>query len=95
MFSSIALSLNRESIHSNCKSNCRFKFSNSRCIFCKFPVLLSIIFAIPARYYESENAQIIVKRSIKHLGYGPINIAIGILKGIPILGTCIYFNQYR
>jgi hypothetical protein len=52
---------------------------------------LPIIFAIPAYCFKSENAQIIVQRSVKHLEYGPLNIGIGILQGTPFLGTWIYF----
>lgn len=56
---------------------------------------LAIIFAIPAYCFKSENAQIIVQRSVKHLGYGPLNIGIGILQGTPFLGTWIYFKLTR
>lgn len=54
---------------------------------------LSIIFAMPAYCFLSENAQIIVQRSIKHVGYGPLNICIGILLGIPVIGTLCYMTS--
>jgi|GEM_PF-6700103 len=56
-------------------------------------IALSIIFAIPAFAFQSENAKIIVQRSVKHIAYGPSNMAMGVLEGIPLLGTWIYFKD--
>lgn len=53
-------------------------------------IVLSIIFAIPAYGFQSENAQIIFQRSVKHITYGPLNIVIGALQGTPFLGTLIF-----
>lgn len=55
-------------------------------------IALMIIFAFPSLC--SESAQIIVKRAIKHVGYGPLNFLSGIFQGVPFLGTWIYCRTH-
>lgn len=57
-------------------------------------IALATIFAIPAYGFESEYAQIIVKRSLKHVAWGPTNIIIGAAQGTPLLGTWLYIETH-
>jgi hypothetical protein len=55
-------------------------------------IVLPIICTIPAQFFKSENSLYILKRSIRHLGHGYVNIILGTLQAIPFLGSRFNFK---